>query len=114
MSFPCLSLESPLRCLASVFGKRSGRRQARVDTSHDDRDIPQPLCKFRILGLRGSFSLTCHTADSAKAGGTVIASGLHLSGRSQKCRPRALVGAVEQQADDWANDLDQPLVQAKT
>src|SRR5205823_13139765 len=54
------------------------------------------------------------TADSAKAGGTVIASGLHLTGRSQKCRPRALVGAIEQQADDWANDLDQPHVTAKT
>src|SRR5207244_9626241 len=55
-----------------------------------------------------------YTADSAKAGGTVIASGLHLAGRSQKRRPGALVGAIEQQADDRAYDLDKPHVTAKT
>src|SRR6266545_7961600 len=105
MSFPCLSLESPLRCFESVFGKPSGRRQARVDTSHGNGDSPQPLCKFRILGLRGSFGLTCHTPDAAESDGPVVASGLHSSRRCKQRRPCALVSTVEEQADDRPRPL---------
>jgi len=116
----CERLGVPMFVENGLSSATHGRRTIfRTYFSIEDR-VPLMIDALAHIGARRIGLLTSDTvfagdtADSAKAGGTVIASGLHLAGCSQKGRPRALVGAIEQNADDWAYDLDQPHVTAKT
>src|SRR6266542_5214205 len=101
-------VDCPMQWLGGEWKQaaRSDCRQSGVDPDHGDGNVPKPLGKRRVFSLRGAFGLSSDASDPSESDRAVIASGLHGTRRGQQRRPCALVGTVEQQADDGTYQLD--------